>query len=269
MDDDPAALGRSNGIEFCRESTRWGRGGQLYEPDGIVLFATGSWVPSNCNGAIRVDPSVDPTEVIARADSFFGDLSRGYDVVCAVGGRDDDLAVACERAGLQVYGAPEPQMLCTERPPELATAVDIRPVVTAADVAAFVSVQADAYAHGMPPGEVAAVFSRPHRLVGAPNVRAVVAYAEGRPVAGALLLLSHGVGGVYWVGTVASARRRGFGDHVTRAVTRLGFELGAGAVVLDASPEGLGVYERLGYREVGRTRRYVRLKPTRGRRRRR
>jgi len=65
------------------------------------------------------------------------------------------------------------------------------------------------------------------------------------------------VGGVYWVGTVPAARRRGAADAVTRHVTRAAFEQGARMVTLQASAAGEPVYRRMGYREVGRYARFL------------
>ena len=64
-----ALEGHHNLIEWSRQSTRWGKGGQLAEPDGIVLFATGSWIPVNCNGVFRVDSAAPAADVLAEASA--------------------------------------------------------------------------------------------------------------------------------------------------------------------------------------------------------
>jgi predicted GNAT family acetyltransferase len=66
-------------------------------------------------------------------------------------------------------------------------------------------------------------------------------------VAAAQTLLSHGIAGVYWVGTVDDARGRGLGEAVTRAVTNAAFDLGARANTLQASIMGEPIYRRMGY----------------------
>jgi GNAT superfamily N-acetyltransferase len=55
---------------------------------------------------------------------------------------------------------------------------------------------------------------------------------------------------VGWVGTLPDFRRRGLGSLVTRAVTNEAFRRGARIVALQASPQGLPVYERMGYRTI-------------------
>ncbi len=73
------------------------------------------------------------------------------------------------------------------------------------------------------------------------------------------MLLSHSIGGVYWVGTVPDHGRRGLGDLVTRTVTRRGFELGARFITLQASAMGEPIYRRMGFRERFRYTTWARL----------
>jgi hypothetical protein len=63
-----AQLGHANLVAFSRESTRWGQGGQFREDDGVVLFATGSWIPVTFNGAFRQDSDVAARDVLGQAD---------------------------------------------------------------------------------------------------------------------------------------------------------------------------------------------------------
>jgi ribosomal protein S18 acetylase RimI-like enzyme len=263
-----ALLAHRNLIEFCREATRWGRGGQLREIDGVGLFATGSWVPSNCNGAYRLDDDVPGEEVLQRAEEFFTGMQRGYSIAVRETAADDDLRAACEAAELPHFNVVEPAMICRDLTAPDVGAVEIGTVDTSAGVDDFVRVNTDAYSYGMPPGEVAAYFSRPSRLLAAPHVATFVGYERGEPVSAAQMLLSDGIGGVYWVGTADAARRRGHGARLTAAATRAAFDRGARFVTLQASTEGMHVYEQLGYAEVYRYRRYVKIwrRPTRHRR---
>jgi ribosomal protein S18 acetylase RimI-like enzyme len=56
---------------------------------------------------------------------------------------------------------------------------------------------------------------------------------------------------VGWVATVPEARRRGLGAAVTARAVEHAFDNGAELVVLEASPSGQPVYERLGFAAVG------------------
>src|SRR5579864_517924 len=103
-------------LEFCRESTRWGVGGGLLEDDGVLMWATGTWVPVLSNGAARIDASVDPRVVIERADAFFKARGRGYSLRTFDGPEDEALRAACVAAGLREFGErATPEMVCRSR----------------------------------------------------------------------------------------------------------------------------------------------------------
>ena len=82
------------------------------------------------------------------------------------------------------------------------------------------------------------------------QVRLIAGYSGGRPVAGAVLVLTDDIAGVYWVATDPRHRRRGYGEAVTWAALAAGRALGARGGFLQASPVGRPVYERMGFRTV-------------------
>jgi hypothetical protein len=265
---DESLLGHLNLIELSRESTRWGTGGALEESEGIVLFATGSWLPVVCNGAFRSDDAAPASEVLARGDAFFGARTRGYTIMVRDDAADADLRAACEGAGLVTFGEPAPEMIC--RAPVAMTCpdgIDIRRVTTDAGVADFAAVTGAAYStYGMPVETAADLLSLPHRVLAAPHLVALVAYdtvgAGDVPVAAAMTLLSHGIAGLYWVGTVEGARRSGLGRAVTAAVTNASFDRGAAVVTLQASVMGAPVYRSMGYEVLYHYEDWVRFKTT-------
>ena len=71
---------------------------------------------------------------------------------------------------------------------------------------------------------------------------------DGRAVAAAMGYRTDRAVGVFGVTTVASARRRGYGAALTRAAMLTDTGLPA---ILAPSPEGAGVYRRLGFSDVG------------------
>ena len=247
--EDISTLGHLNLIEISRESARWGVTGAVEESDGIMLFASGSSLPVICNGAFRTDDTVDPVELVTRADAFFGGRGRGYTVMVRDQPADDDLRRACSAQGLLAFGDPSPEMSCTKRVEAVpSTDVDLRWVADDGEVADFARVAGNAYGtYGMPADVPADFFSAPHRLLGAPNVHVVLAYDGSEAVAGAMSVLSHGIAGIYWVGTVESARGRGLGRLVTTAVTNDALDRGASAVTLQASDMGEPIYRSMGY----------------------
>ncbi len=73
----------------------------------------------------------------------------------------------------------------------------------------------------------------------------------GRQVATTLLYLNEGLAGIYCVATIPSERRQGLGAYLTvealRAAHRLDYRVG----VLQASPAGYPIYQRLGFADFG------------------
>jgi ribosomal protein S18 acetylase RimI-like enzyme len=114
----------------------------------------------------------------------------------------------------------------------------------------------------MPVDAPVRLLSLPRRVLDAPHLITVVAYDGTEPVAGAMTLLSHGIAGLYWVGTVEQARRRGLGRAVTAAVTNAAFARGASIVTLQASVMGEPVYRSMGYRSLYHYEDWVRLPAT-------
>jgi hypothetical protein len=250
-----AAACHANFVEFAREKARWsGNRGELAERSGAVLFSSGSDFPVESNGAIRLDPTADPDDVIDVADAWFSDRGKGWSLATssAIPG-DDALAARAEDRGL-LRILDSPAMVC-DGPLEPAVAPDgttLRVIDDAAGVAELVAICDAAYQSlGMPAGVIADMVTAPDRVL-VPHVKTVVAADGTTPVACAQLLLGNGVAGVYYVGTVAAARGRGLAELVTRYVTNLGFELGAPVVTLQASSMGEPIYRRMGYREISR-----------------
>jgi GNAT superfamily N-acetyltransferase len=82
------------------------------------------------------------------------------------------------------------------------------------------------------------------------NCAVYVGYLDGRPVSSGFGIRTGRTIGVYNIGTVETARRRGYGAAMTARVFADGAAAGCDVAILQASDMGRPVYERLGFRTV-------------------
>lgn len=233
---------------------------QLFELDpGAEIEAGSGWVfgagrsphPVISNAAFRVDDELDPGELLERAQAFFASRGRGFAVWARDGAAEDrDLIKAAKAVGLkEVYAMPE--MVLDRRaeaqPPS--AGVQLRRVVSASDAADYWRVATGAYASiGFPP-EIFAFYEN-HDGLTADNAAAFIADLDDRPAGIAMTIVSHGVAGIYWVGTSDDARGRGLGSTVTATAVNAGFDMGAEIASLQASPMGESLYLGMGFETI-------------------
>lgn len=79
--------------------------------------------------------------------------------------------------------------------------------------------------------------------------RYYVGRLNGTPVACSELFIDRGVAAVHYVVTLPEQRRQGIGAAMTLHVLREARALGYRVAVLTASPDGAGIYRRIGFRE--------------------
>jgi len=252
MDDETLArLAHLNYLGFGREAALWSDRGAIEEGGGVAGFRSGTEFPFVFNGAARTDPAVAPADVLARADDFFGP-GQGYTLVTHPE-HDQDLHAHAEALGLFAFDT-SPEMVCRQRLADVGRTdgIVLRRATDEAGIADFVGVGSAAYPSlGMPDTAMSEAIDRYDRVLD-PHIAVVVAYDDGRPVAAAQALLSHGIAGVYWVGTLEAARGQGLGEAVCRWVTNWAFDQGAAAQTLQASTMGESIYLRMGYETIYR-----------------
>jgi ribosomal protein S18 acetylase RimI-like enzyme len=82
---------------------------------------------------------------------------------------------------------------------------------------------------------------------------AYVAYQDEAPVSTAAIVMGGGAVGVYNVATMPERQHRGYGEAVMRyAVAQAQKEHGVERSILQSTPAGLHLYQRMGYRTVTR-----------------
>jgi len=242
-----------NLAESYREISRWNPHTDMAEQAGI-LFVSGAGTFPAINFVIRVGNNLrsSPDMLIDRARSFFAARKRSFSIIVRAH-LDKDLLDTCK--GLELFQvANAPGMVIEELPAEkpLPERVRLQQVTTEAMVQDFAGVAALSFTTlGLPEDVGRSVFSDPGALL-APHLYLVVAYLDDKPASCALALLSHGIGGIYYVGTIDAARGMGLAEHCTRAAGNAALKLGARCVVLQASVYGEPVYRRIGYKEFTR-----------------
>lgn len=233
---------------------------QLFELDpGVEIEVGAGWVfcagrsshPLISNAAFRIEDSLDPDELLERAQTFFAARERGFAVWARTDVAEDHALIgAAERAGLRaVYEMPEMVLdrRAEERPPP--DGVELRRIASGDDADRFWEVATAAYASiGFPP-EIFAFYEN-HDGLTADNAATFLANLDGHPAGIAMTIVSHGVAGIYWVGCTEEARGRGLGWTMTATAVNAGFDMGAEIASLQASPMGESLYRQMGFETV-------------------
>lgn len=92
---------------------------------------------------------------------------------------------------------------------------------------------------------------RPALQDAASPLRLFVGYLGDEPVAAGELTLGGGVAGLYNISTRAAHRRRGFGAAMVGHLLAEARDAGCDTAILQAAPDGLGLYARAGFRPAG------------------
>ncbi len=240
-----------NLVDSSRQLFELDPGAEIEVGSGWVFGAGRSPHPLISNAAFRVEDELDPGELLERAQAFFAPRERGFALWARADTAEDcDLIDAAKAAGLkEVFATPE--MVLDRRPQEhpLPTGVELRRVVSASDAADYWRVATGAYASiGFPP-EIFAFYEN-HDGLTADNAATFIADLDGCPAGIAMTIVSHGVAGIYWVGTSDDARGRGLGWTVTATAVNAGFDMGAEIASLQASPMGESLYLRMGFETI-------------------
>ncbi len=242
-----------NLAESYREISRWNPHTDMAEQEDI-LFVSGAGTFPAINFAMRAGNNLrsSPDLFIDRARSFFAARKRSFSIIVRAH-LDKDLLDACKGLELfQVANAPGMVIEAQLEDKPLPDGARLQQATTEAMVRDFAEVAARSFTTlGLPEDVGMSLFSDPRALL-APHLYLAVAYLDDKPASCALALLSHGIGGIYYVGTIEAARGRGLAERCTRAAGNAALKLGARCVVLQASVYGEPVYRRMGYKEFTR-----------------
>ena len=168
--------------------------------------------------------------------------------VFVAAGFEAGLAEVAHAHGLERDPAPYPGMALHPVPEAPTPSPDVTVVsVDDAGIEEFLSVGTGS---GLPRDLAERMFSP--AFLGDPDVRGFIGRLRGRPVGYALAIRSERANGVYNVGTLPDARRRGVGTALTWAAAAACREAGLDTVVLQSSEMARTMYEAMGFRTVVR-----------------
>ena len=227
--------------------------GENRELPGVSIAAAGVAFQM-FNAAFLSTPVLSETELaqrIALASVHFG--ARGLE--WAFWACDDWMEPRARRRSRQVFernglrfSVELPGMAAERIAPPLKPlpALEIRRVACEATSAAFCGIGSTCF--HVPFAWFSQVFDGPEVWK---RFSAYVGYVNGEPVATAATVLGGGAVGVYNVATLPDCRRRGYGEAVVRhALEGARREHGIERTILQSTPAGYGIYERMGYRTV-------------------
>ncbi len=239
-----------NLIEFWRESSKWIPDTEILETRETVFIDCGIAFPG-CSLVFNLseEPAEQPAEFISRAKAFFSGRKRGFSIILR-SHRDRELIQYCKDQNIFLVGDPIGMVLDGRAKGGKATAgAELRRVDNAGGLQDFRAVAAESFMDLLFPREVSeAYFTHAERVLSPRSILATV-YYDGEPASCAMAMLSHGIAGVYWVGTTKKARGRGLAKYCVQEVSNSAIDMGAQKVVLQASIFGSPVYPKIGYRE--------------------
>jgi hypothetical protein len=257
---DAQRLSDLNLAAYLHHVNRHAEGGAFVAEDGLVLFAGAHANPQPyINGLLRIDKTLGPDEALARAQNFFAERDRGY-AVWIRDHADDDLERACQGAGYWQRPPLEgqPAVFIDHVPAAEQTArASVRPIETRAEAIAYLDLIGQVYDMGDSPRELVwAMFLTPEAIL-ADDVAAFVAAQDGRPVAGCMTYVAHGLAGMFWAVRAREAEGRGLGAACAAACVEAGFGLGARVASGQGSARGTPLWVALGWEVLTSYRRYL------------
>jgi GNAT superfamily N-acetyltransferase len=212
--------------------------------DGILGTLTG--LPDDTlNTAFVEHEPTDPPAAVHRVDAWFSSHGQhlGLDLER---GRHPAVERAVEAAGLRMIGSRPAMAVALPRPAAGPGAVEVVRVGDGRDLDRLRSVQSRVF--GLDPTVAGRFLSE--ELLADPGYRAFLAVVDGEAVGSSSIHLDGGSAGVFGVATVPGARRRGVGAALTGRCLAEAAEAGADLAWLQSTPDGLSVYERLGFSVV-------------------
>lgn len=242
-----------NLTEFIREMARWNAESEIFEQKDLVLTKGPDNSPVT-NVAIWLSNVKEHfgADVFDNIQSFYRERKSGFSIYIRKHANAELESICKQEKMLLISDSPG---MVIDKPfsgKKMLNGIEVRHVTKVSSVVDFASVVIQSYQSlGMPTEIGEKIFASPERLL-KPYNYLVAAYDADHPVSAAMVIFSHSIAGIYWVGTVSSARCKGLAEVCVRAVTNEAFRRGAQFVVLQASKFGAPIYKRMGFSEFTR-----------------
>ncbi|HET9724426.1 MAG TPA: GNAT family N-acetyltransferase [Actinomycetota bacterium] len=218
-------------------------GAEVLERDGLILSLTNVPEPSLNSAFVEREP-VDPAGALAWAEEEMG--RRGHDLgIDLPSGRWPELDRAIREAGLELLLSRPVMVADLGSLPEVPATPEVRIRPVDGRDEALVLARVDAAAFGTRPEISESAFAP--GLVGVEGALGYLAWEGDRALGCSVAQEGAGATGVFGVGVLPEARRRGIGAALTVAAARA---FPADLSWLVPSEMARPMYERLGFRDL-------------------
>ena len=229
-------------------------GGRVIDQDGLTLIIGTHPSPVIVNTILRTGPVADPAAALQAGRAEYDAIGHGVSLMTSAHA-DDVLARAAAGAGwtpvFELVGMILDRPIPETAMPAGALVFEADPV---ADLHAIRRIEVEGFGDSEDERSMVQVVFGDPRVLNSAGTATYLARvdASGGPQDVAAAIVDRAPAAlITWVATLPEFRRRGLGGLVTAAAANRGFEMGCPAVVLQASPMGLPVYRRLGFRPLG------------------
>lgn len=250
-DSDLTRLADLNLVEFWIESSKWIPHPEiLYQQDMVLINSSMNFPGCNIAFNVSLEPNSDAESFMNPVHQYFTKYKKGFSLLLR-DHFDQNIVRYCKENN--VFLVSESPGMVLDHPIKDGNIPDgakICWVDTDEELQDFKYVVSEAYQDLGFPKEISEKYFTLAKRVLSPQFILAVVYMNDEPASTALALLSHGIGGIYWVGTTQKARGMGLAEYCTREVSNAAFASGASKVILQASKFGYPVYVKMGYREI-------------------
>jgi ribosomal protein S18 acetylase RimI-like enzyme len=219
------------------------------------FLAVDSGLPSDTYNVLSVRDMAAPAELLAAADRFnakafplalwywqstINDAHRAAFLQHGLEYAETNIAMSADLPHIQTT------------PPTI-DGLTIRLATTAGDITRYAKLLADLFGDSPEGPQVLAHFQRlaQHPPSAYPAMRHYLGILRGTIVATGLLFIGSETAGIYDIATREDHRRQGIGSAVFQTLLRDARATNRRHCVLQASPDGLGIYSRAGFQSLG------------------